>query len=55
MPAAGPRADRPPRTLVAIATTGGPSVIRGFAFDDIAAAHERMEANLNVGKIVLDL
>ncbi len=36
MPAAGPSAPKPPRTLVAIATTGGPSVIRGFAFDDMA-------------------
>lgn len=32
-----------------------PVIDSRFAFDDIAAAHERMEANRNVGKIVLDL
>ena len=26
-----------------------------FALDDIAAAHDRMESNANVGKIVIDV
>jgi putative PIG3 family NAD(P)H quinone oxidoreductase len=32
-----------------------PVIDSRFAFDDIAKAHERMGANLNVGKIVVDL
>jgi NADPH:quinone reductase-like Zn-dependent oxidoreductase len=32
-----------------------PLVDSRFAFDDIAAAHDRMAANLNIGKIVIDL
>jgi NADPH:quinone reductase len=32
-----------------------PVIDSRFTFDDIAKAHERMGANLNVGKIVVDL
>jgi NADPH2:quinone reductase len=32
-----------------------PLVDSRFAFDDIAVAHDRMAANLNIGKIVIDL
>jgi NADPH:quinone reductase-like Zn-dependent oxidoreductase len=32
-----------------------PVVDSRFAFDDIAAAHRHMEANANVGKILIDL
>ncbi len=32
-----------------------PVIDSRFAFDDIAKAHERMTANLNVGKIVVDM
>lgn len=32
-----------------------PLVDSRFGFDDIAAAHDRMAANLNIGKIVVDL
>jgi NADPH:quinone reductase-like Zn-dependent oxidoreductase len=32
-----------------------PLIDSRFHFDDIAAAHDRMAANLNIGKIVIDL
>jgi NADPH:quinone reductase len=32
-----------------------PVIDSRFAFNDIARAHERMGANLNVGKILVDL
>ncbi len=32
-----------------------PVIDRHYSFDEIAAAHERMQANANIGKIVVDV